>query len=258
VAPVRTWWLGPFTSTAKIGEFTKADKGTLFLDEVGELPVALQAKVLRAVEQGEVQPLGSNKPAEQVDVRLICATNRDLEAMASDGTFRDDLYYRLSVMTLELPSLRSYKANLEVLANVFLEQAARQHGRKAPRISRAAAALMHEYHYPGNVRELKNAIEHAVILCAGREIQPQDLPRPFRAGAPEPTKDDQSRGRKPLKVMREEWLKPLERRYLIDVLKESQGNVRRAAEVAEINPVTFYRLLRRHGIEIERNVRGED
>src|SRR5690606_26121712 len=158
---------GAFTGASfhKLGELQKANGGTLFLDEVGELPVLLQAKVLRAVEQGEVQALGSNEPPQRVDVRLICATNRDLEAMVRHGTFRDDLYYRLSVMPLELPPLRSYKAHIELLANVFLEQAAAQHGKRTPRLGPAALARLAAYDYPGNVRELKNAIEHAVILC---------------------------------------------------------------------------------------------
>ena len=109
---------GAFTGASfqKVGEFQKADGGTLFLDEIGELPVLLQAKLLRAIEQGEVQPLGSNTAPSIVDVRLVCATNRDLEAMARVGTFRGDLFYRLSVMPLELPPLRAYKDNLEVLA----------------------------------------------------------------------------------------------------------------------------------------------
>jgi len=138
---------GAFTgaSFTKIGEFQKADGGTLFLDEVGELPMMLQAKVLRAVEQGEVQPLGSNNPPERVDVRLICATNRDLEAMARAGTFRDDLYFRLSVMTLQLPPLRAYKDNLEVMAHVFVQQAAERYGKKTPRINPAAMALISAY-----------------------------------------------------------------------------------------------------------------
>ena len=162
---------GAFTGASfhKVGEFQKADGGTLFLDEVGELPVMLQAKVLRAVEQGEVQPLGSNEPPERVDVRLICATNRDLEAMAKTGAFRDDLYYRLSVMTLELPPLRSYKDNLEVLANVFLEQSAASHGKPAPRLGTSVLARLAAYDFPGNVRELKNTIEHAVILNTGED-----------------------------------------------------------------------------------------
>ena len=163
---------GAFTGASfeKIGEFQKADGGTLFLDEVGELPVMLQAKVLRAVEQGEVQPLGSNAPPERVDVRLICATNRPLEQMVADRTFRDDLFYRLSVMSLELPPLRRYKENLEVTASVFLELAAARLGKRAPRIGAAAMALLRDYDYPGNVRELRNAIEHAVILCTSDEL----------------------------------------------------------------------------------------
>ncbi len=248
---------GAFTGASfdKVGEFSKADGGTLFLDEVGELPVTLQAKVLRAVEQGEIQPLGSNKSPQQVDVRLICATNRDLEAMAKNGEFRDDLYYRLSVMTLELPALRTYKGNLEVLANVFLEQGARLHDKRAPRIGAAAMTLLDAYDYPGNVRELKNAVEHAVILCTSNEIEPEHLPRALRgrsAAAPEIAR----KARKPLKEMREEWWAPLERRYLVEVLRDNDGNVRRAAEVAGINHVTLYRLLKRHGIVIERAVDG--
>ena len=118
----------------------------------------LQAKVLRAVEQGEVQPLGSNAAPERVDVRLICATNRDLEAMVKDGRFREDLLYRLSVMTLELPPLRRYKEQLEVMASVFVEQAAERHGKPAPRLGPATMARLAAYDYPGNVRELRNAI----------------------------------------------------------------------------------------------------
>ena len=139
----------------------------------------LQAKVLRAVEQGEVQPLGSNEPPDRVDVRLICATNRDLEAMAKTGAFRDDLFYRLSVMTLELPPLRSYKDNLEVLANVFLEQSATSHGKQTPRLGPDVLARLQAYDFPGNVRELKNTIEHAVILCTGDELAVEDLPKPL-------------------------------------------------------------------------------
>jgi len=250
--------MGAFTGASfdKVGEFTKANGGTLFLDEVGELPVTLQAKVLRAVEQGEVQPLGSNKPPDHVDVRLICATNRDLETMVRDGTFRDDLYYRLSVMTLELPALRSYKDNLEVLSNVFLEQAARQHDKPAPRIGAAAMMVLASYDYPGNVRELRNAIEHAVILCTGNEIQVEDLPRAM-SGADGPSHEARQRPRRPLKEMREEWLQPLEKRYLLEVLRENDGNVRKAAEIAGVNHVTLYRLLRKHGIAIARTVEAD-
>jgi transcriptional regulator with GAF, ATPase, and Fis domain len=257
---------GAFTGASfeKVGEFQKADGGTLFLDEVGELPVMLQAKVLRAVEQGEVQPLGSNAPPERVDVRLICATNRDLEAMARAGTFRDDLYYRLSVMTLELPPLRDYKDNLEVLASVFLEQAAARHGRRAPRIAPETMARLAGYDYPGNVRELRNAMEHAVILCTGPELLPEHLPRPLQAG---PARRGGGGGggggaavpaRRPLRQLREEWLAPLERRYLVELLADCDGNVRRAARKAGIDAVTMYRLLRKRGVTVKREPRTRE
>jgi two-component system, NtrC family, response regulator HydG len=249
---------GAFTGATvdKVGEFQKADGGTLFLDEVGELPVMLQAKVLRAVEQGEVQPLGSNAAPERVDVRLICATNRDLEAMVADGRFREDLLYRLSVMTMELPPLRRYKDQLEVMAGAFVEQAATRHGRRAPRISPAAMARLVAYDYPGNVRELRNAIAHAVILCTGEELAPADLPRPFQSGPA--TKSARPAARPTLRQLREQWLAPLERRYLVELLGEHAGNVRRAATAAGVDAVTLYRLLRRRGVTVRRLARADD
>ena len=251
---------GAFTGASfhKVGEFQKANGGTLFLDEVGELPVMLQAKVLRAVEQGEVQPLGSNDPPDRVDVRLICATNRDLEAMAKTGAFRDDLFYRLSVMTLDLPPLRSYKDNLEVIANVFLEQSASSHGKRAPRLGPDVLSRLNAYDFPGNVRELKNTIEHAVILNTGDELRVEDLPRPLletssrnsianvRAPQAQPTLDE----------AREKWLDPLERQYLTELLAKHAGNVEVAARAAGINKVTMYRLLKRRGLHLGRTVRS--
>ena len=253
---------GAFTGAVihKVGEFQKADGGTLFLDEVGELPVMLQAKVLRAVEQGEVQPLGSNEPPERVDVRLICATNRDLEGMAKAGTFRDDLFYRLSVMTLELPPLRSYKDNLETLANVFLEQSAANHGKPAPRLGPSVLARLQAYDFPGNVRELKNTIEHAVILSTQEELQVEDLPKPLLASAPISPSGKRARTEKPvqptLDEAREQWLEPLERQYLTDLLARHGGNVKVAAKAAGINTVTLYRLLKRRGLSLARSVRS--
>jgi len=281
---------GAFTgaSFTKIGEFQKADGGTLFLDEVGDLPMALQSKVLRAVEQGEIQPLGSNRPPGRVDVRLICATNRDLPEMVRRGAFRDDLYYRLSVVTMELPPLRSYKDNLEVLAQVALQQAAERHGRAVGRIAPAAMALLLAYDFPGNVRELKNALEHAVIMATGDVIQPRDLPRSLwggapatggpalpatggpalpatggpalpataglaatvSAGAPPPSAARALGGEasQTLRQVREAWLQPLEARWLADLLAQCGGNVRAAARRAGVNAVTMYRLLGRRGL----------
>ncbi len=255
---------GAFTGASfdKLGEFHKADGGTLFLDEIGELPLGLQAKVLRAVEYGEVQPLGSNKAPERVDVRLICATNRDLAAMAKRGEFREDLYFRLGVMTLELPPLRSYKqSNLDTLALVLLQQAALRHGLAVDRISAEALAALQAYDFPGNVRELKNAIEHAAIMATGGAIEPRDLPQaivavqhaggsPIDQAAPAPPR------LRSLQDMRETWLAPLERKYLAELLDACGGNVRRAAERAGVNAVTMYRLLKKRGVKVERRVAG--
>jgi transcriptional regulator with GAF, ATPase, and Fis domain len=248
---------GAFTGASfdKLGEFEKADGGTLFLDELGELPMALQPKVLRAMESGEVQPLGSNKPPKRVNVRLVCATNRDLPRMVREGRFRDDLYYRLSVVTLELPPLRAYKDNLEILAQVFIQQAAKRHGKPAARLSAEALALLHAYDFPGNVRELKNCIEHAVIMASGSEITPADLPRSL---APAESAPRQAKGKEPtLKELREAWLAPHEKRYLTELLAACDGNVRAAAKRAGVDTVTMYRLLKKRGLRLERRVNAE-
>jgi transcriptional regulator with GAF, ATPase, and Fis domain len=239
---------GAFTGATadKIGEFQKAHGGTLFLDELGELPMGLQAKVLRAVEYGEVQPLGSNRPVERVDVRLVCATNRDLAARVREGSFRDDLYYRLGVMTIELPPLRTYKDNLEVLAQVFLQGACERHGRRLARLSPAALAALGAYDFPGNMRELKNAIEHAVILADGGVVEPEHLPRSMHASVPAPPAPPPAEPT--LAELRESWLAPLEARYLADLLHRCGGSVRAAATRAGVDAVTLYRLLKKRGV----------
>jgi transcriptional regulator with GAF, ATPase, and Fis domain len=247
---------GAFTGASfdKTGEFQKADGGTLFLDEMGELPMTLQPKVLRAMESGEVQPLGSNKAPRRVDVRVVCATNRDLPEMVRGGQFRDDLYYRLSVVTLELPPLRSYKDNLDILAQVFVQQAATRHKRPTPRISAEARAALHAYDFPGNVRELKNSIEHAVIMTTGGEIRPEHLPRSFAPAASIKKTKPERPGDPTLAELRETWLAPLEARYLAELLAACDGNVREAARRAGVNTVTLYRLLKKRGLRLKRQV----
>ncbi|MFH1808613.1 MAG: sigma-54-dependent Fis family transcriptional regulator [Pseudomonadota bacterium] len=243
-------------SFEKVGEFKKADGGTLFLDELGELPMALQPKLLRAIEQGEVQPLGSNAPPLRVDVRLICATNRDLASQVRAGQFRDDLFFRVGVVQLQLPPLRSYKDNLEVMAYVFLRQASERHRVPAPRIAPEAMALLHAYDYPGNVRELKNAMEHAVIMAAGGNVTPAQLPRSMVA-APAP---DTVVAAEPgtLRQLREAWLAPHETRYLTELMAACKGNVRLAASRAGVDAVTLYRLLKKRGLSLRRELRGDD
>ncbi len=259
---------GAFTGATsdKRGEFVKAHGGTLFLDELGELPVPLQAKVLRAVEDGEVQPVGSNDAPLKVDVRFVCATNRDLPKMMRDREFRDDLYYRLSVMTMELPPLRTYKAdNLPVMAYVFLKQAAERHGRDVRHISSLAMMALLAHDYPGNVRELKNTMEHAVIMASSDTIELHDLPRAIGDRQPRAPEAASSSTAKPsaakdeprptLAELRKRWLAPLESRYLRELLEEHRGNVRDAAEAAGVNTVTMYRLLETHGMSRARRRR---
>ncbi len=241
---------GAFTgaSSDKIGEMQKADGGTLFLDEIGELPMSVQAKLLRAIEYGEAQPVGSSKAPARLDVRFVCATHRDLAAMVAERRFRDDLFYRLGVFPIELPPLRSYADNIDVLAHVFLKQAAQRHDKRVTRIGEAALAVLRAYEYPGNVRELKNALEHAVIVASGEEIGPDDLPRTMHA--PAPAKSEKAAPSVPtLRALREEVLAPVEARYLARLLELHGGNVSRAAKAAGVDRVTFYRLLRRRGID---------
>jgi transcriptional regulator with GAF, ATPase, and Fis domain len=242
---------GAFTGASfdKIGELQKAHGGTLFLDELGELPMSLQPKLLRAVEYGEVQPLGSNKAPERVDVRLVCATNRDLPEMVRTGRFRDDLYYRVGVMTLELPPLRSYRHNLEVLAQVFRERACERHKKEVRHFAAAALAALHSYDFPGNVRELRNAVEHAVILAEGDIVEVEHLPKSLR---PMPA-IKKPRAVK-LSELREQWVAPFETRYLGELLSSVNGNVRRAAKQAGVDAVTMYRLLKKRGVSFGRGI----
>lgn len=248
---------GAFTgaSTDKVGEFQKADGGTLFLDELGELPLMLQAKVLRAIEQGEVSPLGSNGLPGRVDVRFICATNRNLRHMVQQGTFRDDLFFRVGVITIELPPLRSYQDNLPILAQVFLQQAAQRHGRKVSTISREAMALLMAWPFPGNVRELKNTLEHAVVMARTDTVRPEDLPKSLTAHHA-PTAPAATLPKKTLAQLREAWLAPLEKKYLTQLLEAHAGRVEAAAKAAGVNRVTMYRLMQKHQLTVRKSVQS--
>ena len=151
-----------------------ADGGTLFLDEIGNLPLHLQAKLLRALQERKVVPVGSEK-AVSVDIRLICATNRDLEAMVREGTFRQDLYFRINVFHLHIPALRERKEDLLPLAEMFVASFAERYHRQVKGLSSAAVEKLRQHRWSGNVRELQNVIERAVILCDGDQLEPSDL-----------------------------------------------------------------------------------
>jgi two-component system response regulator AtoC len=148
----------------RVGKFQAADEGTLFLDEIGDMDVRLQAKLLRVLQEGVIEPLGSNRRI-RVDVRIVASTNRDLEAAIRDGRFRDDLYYRLNVFRVHLPPLRDRQEDVPALAQFLLDRFARELGRPPLRLEPAAAALLQRYAWPGNVRELGNVMERATVLC---------------------------------------------------------------------------------------------
>jgi DNA-binding NtrC family response regulator len=177
---------GAFTGAAqqRKGKFELASGGSLFLDEIGDMNPVTQAKVLRALENRTIERLGGSQPI-QVDVRVISATHRVLPAEIVAGKFREDLYYRLRVVTLELPPLREHKDDLPLLAAGFLDQLGARHNRKA-RLSPEAADLLTRYNWPGNARELRNALERSLVLSRGDEIQPSDLPAEIREGTPGP------------------------------------------------------------------------
>ncbi len=230
---------GAFTDarTDKPGLVIEADQGTLFLDEIGELAPALQAKLLRVLQEREVRPLGGAK-AEKVDLRIIAATNRDLEARIAEGLFREDLYYRLNVVNLALPPLRGRPEDVLLLADHFLARAttrAPEGARKPSGFSQAATKALLAYGWPGNVRELENVIERAVALSGGGEIGAEDLPEKVRERrAPDLLDGAVARGM---------TLAELEREYITRVLAAEGGNKTRAANRLGLDRKTLYRKL---------------
>ncbi|HKS30529.1 MAG TPA: sigma-54 dependent transcriptional regulator [Pyrinomonadaceae bacterium] len=243
---------GAFTgaSSERKGLWEEAEEGTLFLDEVGETSPAMQVKLLRALQEGEIRRVGSSR-STRVDARVVAATNRDLESEVKSGAFREDLFYRLSVVTLRVPPLRERSADIPILAARFLRVAASDTGRSL-RFSEAALRLLMAYEWPGNVRELESAIEYAVLRARGSEVAAEDLPAKLQTeDAPRsPVAQPSSL---PLSLLSDELvsLDELERRYLIYVLEKTEGNRTRAAEVLGIDRRTLYRMAERFGVKLE-------
>ncbi|MBN8527509.1 MAG: sigma 54-interacting transcriptional regulator [Planctomycetes bacterium] len=228
---------GAFTGAdeTRPGVFELADGATLFLDEVGELPMATQAKLLRALEQGEVQRVGDGG-LRKVDVRVIAATNRDLAAEAAAGRFREDLYHRLNVLCVTLPPLRERPADIEALIEYFLAEAARRLGQPAKRLTPEARTLLLRYPWPGNVRQLRNLLERASVLAAGEAIQPGDLP-------PEVTAQSATIAvEAPMAT-----LASVEKAHILRVLERCGGNKKQAADVLAIDRSTLYAKLKQYG-----------
>jgi DNA-binding NtrC family response regulator len=251
---------GAFTGAAsnKVGKFQLAHSGTLFLDEIGTATPALQVKLLRVLQELQFEPLGGNETIK-VDTRTILATNENLEQAVAEGRFRQDLYYRINVICIELPPLRQRVDDIPVLAQHFLERACEEYGRSVERISLAAMQAMQGYRWPGNIRELENTIQRAVLLCKGKQIDSDLLPLailpPIVANSG--TEDAKSIPRPTSATPSETWhnktlteaLEEPERQIILEVLRINRWNRNVTADQLGINRTTLYKKMKKLGIE---------
>jgi DNA-binding NtrC family response regulator len=233
---------GAFTDArgARAGLFARADGGTLFLDEIGDMPLAMQGKLLRALQDGAVRPVGTDRE-NRVDVRVIAATHRDLEAEVAAGRFRQDLFFRIQVIELTLPPLRARGSDVLLLAHELLRRAAQRSGRRVPVIGAVVAEKLLAYEWPGNVRELQNCLERALTLSDGGELRESDLPERIRRAGDNRMvlAGDDPGGLVPLEE--------IERRYVLHVMRAVKGNKKLAAQVLGLDRSTLYRKLELYG-----------
>ncbi|MBN2062645.1 MAG: sigma 54-interacting transcriptional regulator [Deltaproteobacteria bacterium] len=227
---------GAFTGAtkAKPGRFSLAEEGTLFLDEIGDLPPLLQVKLLRVLQEKTYEPLGGVQ-TRKADVRIIAATNRNLEEMVAEGTFRQDLYYRINVIALEIPPLRNRMEDVPLLIDHFIEHFSTLHDKDIDDISPRALNFLMSYDYPGNVRELDNIIEHGCVLCQGSLITEEHLPNWIL-----PPTENQTMALS---------LEELERQFIISILKKNDWNRLATAKELKIHKTTLYRKIKRLGIK---------
>jgi two-component system response regulator HydG len=233
---------GSFTGAVrdKQGLFAAARGGTFFLDEIAETQPSTQVKLLRVLQEREALPVGGTEPV-QVDVRVIAATNRDLDEAMRQGTFRSDLYYRLNVISMRLPPLRERREDIPVLAESFLHRIARDRVQSVKTLSQEALDAVMAYDWPGNVRELENALEHAVLLSAGDTVEGTALPDRVTSRKAQPLVAE--------RAPHNPTLEAIERAYILWVLQAEGGNKTRAAEALGIDPSTLYRKLARYEAE---------
>jgi PAS domain S-box-containing protein len=232
---------GAFTDAKKDkpGRFALAEGGTLFLDEVAELSTALQVKLLRVLQQKEYEPLGATQP-QKANVRIIAATNQELSQLLARGTFREDLYYRLNVIKIELTPLSQRREDIPLLVDHFINQFNLKKGKKITRVSDKTMHLLMQYEFPGNVRELENLIEHAFVLCHRSQIELEHLPREF-------VKKFKEEEKRPSKST--DRLKDAESTVIVDVLKKHGGNRSKTAEELGIDKSTLWRKIKKYNIK---------
>lgn len=239
---------GAFTGAnrSKEGLLAAADGGTVFLDEIGELPLDLQSKLLRALQEREVRPVGATEPV-QFSARILAATNRDLTAMVAQGRFRKDLYFRLNVVNLKLPPLRDRKDDIPVLAEHFLERVEAETG-VSHTFSADAIRAMTEYEWPGNVRELEHAIERACALSSGPVLHMADLPtqlQDFRQHFPAADATDEAAASGPTPIVS---IADMEKKAILETIRQLKGDKLMAARLLGIGKTTLYRKLKEYGI----------
>jgi len=250
---------GAFTgaTATRAGLFESADHGTLFLDEVGDLPPLAQVKLLRALQEGEVKRVGSNE-TRTVDVRVVAATNVDLRSRIVAGRFREDLFYRLNVVPISLPALRERRDDIPLLAYHFLQKYASRSGSQVKKISPEAMRVLSSQKWPGNVRELENAIEHAVVFCREDTLTPAELPFGRTSnGSPEPGVVVAGTGPAvqglfdlPYREAKERSLEAFETAYFTELLQRTAGNVSEAARQAGLDRSNFRRAVKRAGVRV--------
>ncbi|OHE58129.1 MAG: hypothetical protein A2Z47_08175 [Thermodesulfovibrio sp. RBG_19FT_COMBO_42_12] len=239
---------GSFTGAdvKKLGKFELADKGTIFLDEVGDMDLTIQSKLLRAIESGEIERVGAVK-AIMVDVRIVAASNKDLEKAVEDRKFREDLYYRLNVFPIRIPPLRERREDIPLLVDYFMNKYCLEIKTPIKGVSKEALDMLMNYHWKGNVRELENAIERSVILCDGDTITPEHFVL-NRQSVFESAKRSLSLGGT-LEDVAKEALRIAETQKIVDVLKETRGNKSKAAEILHVSYKTLLTKIKEYGIE---------
>ena len=221
------------------GRFAVANGGTVLLDEVGDISPAMQARLLRVLQERTFEPLGSTEPVE-VDVRVVAATNKDLSRLVRKGVFRQDLFYRINIIRLKLPDLRDRREDIPLLVDRFVSKFNRLQNKDVAGVSEDTLAILMEHDYPGNVRELENIVEHAFVLCRGGLIEPHHLPPAMRGEADS----------KPGRAAPPHTLKALEALHIADAIRRHSGNRTAAAKELGINPSTLFRKIKSLGIEL--------